>query len=133
MMQTGTGEWLWRPLDNPREAAGQPLHGREPKGFGLIQRDRNFADYEDTESQYERRPSYWIQPLGNWGKGGMELVEIPSDEEIHDNIVAYWVPAPPVVPHAPIRFSYLMSLTWIPTAAGRPGGKVVATRFGAGR
>ena len=66
-----------------------------PKGFGLIQRDRDFADYQDPDSQYERRPSYWIQPLGDWGKGGIELVEIPSDEEIHDNIDAYWVPSAP--------------------------------------
>ena len=98
----------------------------DPKGFGLIQRDRNFADYQDPDSQYERRPSYWIQPLGDWGKGGMELVEIPSDEEIHENIDAYWVPSAPVKPHAPIRFSYLLSAyldSGEPLAAGRQGGR----------
>jgi glucans biosynthesis protein len=130
MMQTGTGEWLWRPLDNPENLQVNRYMDQNPKGFGLIQRDRNFADYQDPDSQYERRPSYWIQPLGNWGKGGIELVEIPSDEEIHQNIDAYWVPSASVVPHTPIRFSYLMSAYEGSEDRWPPGGKVIATRFG---
>ncbi|HZT04845.1 MAG TPA: glucan biosynthesis protein [Steroidobacteraceae bacterium] len=130
MMQTGTGEWLWRPLDNPGQLQVNRYMDQNPKGFGLIQRDRNFADYQDPDSQYERRPSYWIQPLGNWGKGGIELVEIPSDEEIHDNIDAYWVPSGRVVPRTPIRFSYLMSAYQSSDDRWPPGGKVIATRFG---
>jgi glucans biosynthesis protein len=130
MMETGTGEWLWRPLDNPRRLQVNRFMDDNPKGFGLIQRDRNFADYEDPDSQYERRPSYWIQPLGNWGKGGVELVEIPSDEEIHDNIDTYWVPSAPVVPHEPIRLSYLLSAYMDSGHRWPPGGEVVATRFG---
>ena len=130
MMQTGTGEWLWRPLDNPAKLQVNRYMDDNPKGFGLIQRDRNFADYQDPDSQFERRPSYWIQPLGDWGKGGIELVEIPSDEEIHDNIDAYWVPSASVEPHAPIRFSYLMSAYLSSGGRWPPGGKVVGTRFG---
>ena len=72
----------------------------------------------------------WEQPLGNWGKGGVELVEIPSDEEIHDNIDAYWVPSAPVVPDKPIRFSYLLSAYLNSGDRWPPGGKVLATRFG---
>ena len=130
MMQTGTGEWLWRPLDNPAKLQVNRFMDDNPKGFGLIQRDRDFADYQDPDSQYERRPSYWIQPLGDWGKGGIELVEIPSDEDIHDNIDAYWVPGTAVVPHAPIRFSYLMSAYMNSGGRWPPGGRVIATRFG---
>jgi glucans biosynthesis protein len=130
MMQTGTGEWLWRPLDNPVKLQVNRFMDDDPKGFGLIQRDRNFADYEDPDSQFERRPSYWIQPLGAWGKGGVELVEIPSDEEIHENIDAYWVPSAPVVPHAPIRLSYLLSAYMSSGHRWPPGGEVIATRFG---
>jgi glucans biosynthesis protein len=130
MMQTGTGEWLWRPLDDPAKLQVNRYMDENPKGFGLIQRDRNFADYEDPDSQFERRPSYWVQPLGDWGKGGIELVEIPSDEEIHDNIDAYWVPSAPVVPHTPVRFSYLMSAYLSSSGRWPPGGKVVGTRFG---
>jgi periplasmic glucans biosynthesis protein len=130
MMQTGTGEWLWRPLDNPTKLQVNRFMDENPKGFGFVQRDRNFADYQDPASQFERRPSYWIQPLGDWGKGGVELVEIPSDEEIHDNVDAYWVPSASVVPRAPIRFSYLMSAYLQSGARWPPGGKVIATRFG---
>ena len=130
MMQTGTGEWLWRPLDNPGKLQVNRFMDENPRGFGLVQRDRNFADYQDPDSQYERRPSYWIQPLGNWGRGGVELVEIPSDEEIHNNIDAYWVPSAAVVPHAPIRFSYLMSAYMGSAGHWPPGGEAVATRFG---
>ena len=130
MMQTGTGEWLWRPLDNPEKLQVNRFMDDSPKGFGLIQRDRDFADYQDPDSQFERRPSYWIQPLGDWGKGGIELVEIPSDEEIHENIDAYWVPSAQVVPHAPIRFSYLMSAYLSSGGRWPPGGRVLGTRFG---
>lgn len=130
MMETGTGEWLWRPLQNPDKLQVNRFMDQSPKGFGLIQRDRDFADYQDPASQYERRPSYWLQPLGDWGKGGIELVEIPSDEEIHPNIDAYWVPSTPVVPHAPIRFSYLLSAYLDSGKRWPPGGEVVATRFG---
>jgi glucans biosynthesis protein len=130
MMNTGTGEWLWRPLDNPRQLEVNRFMDDNPKGFGLIQRDRDFADYEDPAAQFERRPSYWVQPLGNWGKGGVELVEIPSDEEIHENIDAYWVPSTPVQPHVPIRFSYLLSAYLSSGDRWPPGGRVVSTRFG---
>ena len=96
MAQTGTGEWLWRPLSNPRELRINRFMDQQPHGFGLIQRDRNFSDYQDPVARFQRRPSYWIQPQGDWGKGGAELVEIPSDESIHDNIALYWVPEQPI-------------------------------------
>jgi glucan biosynthesis protein len=83
MAETGHGQWLWRPLGNPRELRVNRFMDDGPRGFGLIQRQRNLARYLDNEEQYQSRPSYWVQPLGNWGKGGVELVEIPSDEEIH--------------------------------------------------
>ena len=109
MMQTGGGEWLWRPLVNPQALRVSSFSDEHPRGFGLIQRDRDFPHYQDEEARYQRRPSYWIAPLGDWGKGSVELVEIPSDEEIHDNIVGYWVPATHLQPHKPISFSYLLS------------------------
>ncbi len=129
MMQTGGGEWLWRPLVNPKELRVNRFIDQRPRGFALAQRDRDFAHYEDNESRFELRPSYWVEPLGDWGKGGVELVEIPTDEEIHDNIVAYWVPEAPVQPHKPISFSYLLS-AYSRAPVWPPGGRVVATRFG---
>jgi periplasmic glucans biosynthesis protein len=126
-MQTGGGEWLWRPLHNPHVLEVNRYMDEHPRGFGLSQRDRDFNDYQDSESQFERRPSYWIQPLENWGKGGVELVEIPTDEEIHDNVDAYWVPAQPI--DKPIRFDYVLS-AYLASPLWPPGGRVIATRSG---
>ena len=129
MMQTGGGEWLWRPLVNPKELRVNRFMDQRPHGFALAQRDRAFDHYQDNDARFEQRPSYWIEPLGDWGKGGVELVEIPSDEEIHDNVVAYWVPDAPVQPHKPISFSYLLS-SYLRTPSWPPGGRVIETRFG---
>jgi len=127
LMQTGNGEWLWRPLVNPHVLEVNRFMDDHPRGFGLSQRDRSFDHYQDPESEFERRPSYWIQPLENWGKGGVELVEIPTDEEIHDNIVAYWVPSQPM--DKPVRFDYVLS-AYLHSPEWPPGGRVIATRSG---
>jgi periplasmic glucans biosynthesis protein len=129
MAQTGQGQWLWRPLANPRDLRVDRFMDDNPRGFGLIQRERNFIHYQDLEADYQSRPSYWVQPLGNWGKGGVELVEIPSDEEIHDNIVAYWVPQQAVPAGKPLSFAYLLS-AFSTEARWPPGGRVIATRTG---
>jgi glucans biosynthesis protein len=92
LMHTHAGEWIWRPLNNPRELRISRLQDENPAGFGLAQRGRDFDSYLDMEARYERRPSYWITPLDDWGPGSVELVEIPSDSETNDNIVVYWVP-----------------------------------------
>jgi periplasmic glucans biosynthesis protein len=130
LMQTGGGEWLWRPLVNPKALRVSSFSDERPRGFGLSQRDRDFAHYQDEESRYQRRPSYWIAPLGEWGKGNIELVEIPTDEEIHDNIVSYWVPEAHLLPHKPVTFMYLLS-AYSYTAQWPPGGRAVAIRTGA--
>jgi glucans biosynthesis protein len=96
LMQTHAGEWIWRPLSNPGELRVSRLRDENPQGFGLVQRERDFDAYLDLESRYERRPSHWITPSDDWGPGGLELVEIPSDSEINDNIVTYWVPEEPL-------------------------------------
>jgi glucans biosynthesis protein len=129
MMQTGSGEWLWRPLVNPRELRVNRFMDQHPRGLGLAQRDREFDHYQDNESRFELRPSYRVEPQGDWGKGGVELVEIPTDEEIHDNIVTYWVPEAPVQPHKAIPFSYLLS-AYLRTYQWPPGGRAIATRIG---
>ncbi len=109
-MQTGSGEHLWRPLNNPSALQISAFVDRNPRGFGLVQRARRFADFEDLEATYERRPSAWVVPRGDWGEGHVQLVEIPSDSEINDNIVAYWRPAQTIKPGQPYRISY--RLTW---------------------
>jgi periplasmic glucans biosynthesis protein len=129
MAQTGQGQWIWRPLANPRELRVNRFMDDNPRGFGLIQRERDFSHYGDVEAQYQSRPSYWVQPLGSWGKGGVELVEIPSDEEIHDNIVAYWVSDQAVAAGKPLAFAYLLS-AYLQSPQWPPGGHAIATRSG---
>lgn len=125
----GNGERIWRPLTNPQLLQVSAFIDKDPKGFGLVQRDRTFTSYEDLEAHYERRPTAWVEPKGNWGEGYVELIEIPADEEIHDNIVAYWKPARPISPGKPFAFSY--RLYWgeeIPAAWA--GARVRKTRRG---
>jgi glucans biosynthesis protein len=110
-MLTGAGEWVWRPLANPRELQTSLFKDKQPRGFGLMQRARLLSDFDDLEAAYERRPSLWIEPLGDWGEGFVELVEIPTDSEVNDNIVAFWRPNGPVPAGGPWRFAYRMRWT----------------------
>ena len=130
-IETGTGEWIWRPLVNPRRLLVTSFTATNPKGFGLMQRDRQASNYEDPESLFERRPSVWVEPVGEWDAGRVELVQIPSPDETNDNIVAYWVPGQPVVAGKPIEFAY--RLRW-QMQGPVPTGKawVVQTRRGRG-
>lgn len=107
----GKGERLWRPLTNPKKLQISAFMDRNPKGFGLVQRDRSFAAFEDLEARYERRPTAWVEPKGGWGDGYVELIEIPTEEEIHDNIVAYWKPAKPLDAGMAHRFVYRLHWT----------------------
>lgn len=91
-IHAGNGEWIWRPLNNPKHLSVSAYSIENPKGFGLLQRGREFSRYEDLDDRYDLRPSAWIEPKGNWGKGSIELVEIPTPDETNDNIVAFWNP-----------------------------------------
>lgn len=126
-----TGEWIWRPLINPKRLSMRRFEATNPEGFGLLQRDRNFDHHQDLETRSELRPCAWVRPRGRWGKGSIELVEIPSPEEIHDNIVAYWIPGQPLQPGRAASFSY--TLYWYADDPDRPpGGRVEATRHDGG-
>jgi glucans biosynthesis protein len=127
---TGTGERIWRPLNNPARTMASAFGDDNPRGFGLLQRDRVFDHYQDGVL-YDRRPSLWVEPKGQWGKGAIALVEIPTDDEIHDNIVAMWVPEKPAIAGMEVGLSY--RLHWLadepfPTDLAR----CVATRLGNG-
>jgi glucans biosynthesis protein len=129
---TGAGERIWRPLNNPSWVRTNTFLDRDPKGYGLLQRDRAFENYQDDGAFYDRRPSLWVEPLGGWGEGGVQLVELPTDDEIHDNVVAYWRPAAPV--SAGSRWNFDYRLHWLadePYPHDRVG-RVVATRAGRG-
>ncbi|EOD9027979.1 glucan biosynthesis protein G [Enterobacter hormaechei] len=91
-IHAGNGEWIWRPLNNPKHLAVSSFAMENPQGFGLLQRGRQFSRFEDLDDRYDLRPSAWVTPKGDWGKGKVELVEIPTNDETNDNIVAYWTP-----------------------------------------
>ncbi|MBA1145802.1 glucan biosynthesis protein [Ectothiorhodospiraceae bacterium WFHF3C12] len=107
LVHNGAGEWIWRPLTNPAQLRVSSLLTSDPRGFGLVQRDREFRHYLDPEAAYERRPSLWVKPTGGaWGSGAVQLVEIPSEDESNDNIVAYWVPSNSLEADESIELSY---------------------------
>ncbi len=106
MMQTGQGEWIWRPLRNPKALRISSFSDNNPRGFGLMQRDRDFGNYQDLEAQYHARPGYWVEPQGEWGQGRIDLIEIPTVNEAFDNIVACWTPQEPLPVGKPTVFNY---------------------------
>jgi len=131
MVATGGGEWLWRPLVNPKHTLTTSFSMPALRGFGLMQRDRNFSSYEDSEANYELRPSAWVEPVGAWGPGRVELMQLNTPDETNDNIVAYWVPEKLPAPGQPLDLSY--RLHWQGAQMQRPPGAwVVQTRTGRG-
>lgn len=108
MIHNGAGELLFRPLKNPAALEVSSFVDENPRGFGLMQRARDLADFEDFEAHYEDRPSLWITPGESWGQGSVQLVEIPSELEVYDNIVVYWRPRDGLTAGAEHRFTYDM-------------------------
>ncbi|MSU24951.1 MAG: glucans biosynthesis protein [Opitutus sp.] len=131
MMATGAGEWLWRPLSNPKRTRVAAFSDENPRGFGLLQRDRKFESYEDLEVHYQLRPSAWVEPVGNWGRGSVRLAELSAPDETNDNIVVFWVPDQVPAPGEPIEFEY--KLHWFLDQIRPPAGFTRATRTGYSR
>ncbi len=129
LIWNGRGEWIWRPLVDPERLQISAFIDEHPQGFGLMQRARAFADYQDLEARYERRPSLWVEPIGDWGAGAVILIEIPTSSEVHDNVVAFWRPAEPLKAGEDQQITY--RLYWgneVPTDQGVA--RVVSTMIG---
>jgi glucans biosynthesis protein len=129
LVHMGNGEIFWRPLDNPPVLRHQIFHAPNIRGFGLLQRERNFSAYQDMFNQYQLTPSVWIVPHGEWGDGDLHLVELSTTYEGLDNIVAFWDPKAKPEPLQPFRFGYTMKWTR-ETDLKLSANKVVATRIG---
>lgn len=131
MMLTGRGEELWRPLANPQALQVSSFSDAGPRGFGLMQRKRELRDFEDLDARYERRPSLWVEPIGDWGEGVVQLIEIPTRDEVHDNVVAFWRPRQPLAAGGEHGFIYRMR--WGADAPHRGTlGRFTNSRSGAG-
>ena len=115
MMLNGRGEELWRPLSNPHNLQVSAFADTNPRSFGLVQRDKRLRRYQDLESHFEKRPSLVVEPIGDWGEGEVVLFEIPTKEEIHDNIAAFWRPKQPAA--AKSEHIYTYRLHWGPDLA----------------
>ncbi|MBS0538022.1 MAG: glucan biosynthesis protein [Proteobacteria bacterium] len=126
---TGSGERIWRPLSNPSGLAISSFTDTNPRGFGLMQRDRDFEHYQDSGAQLQARPSLWVEPEPNWGDGEVRLVEIPSPAETNDNIVALWVSRWPARKGETKEYKYRLSAL-DDEAALSPLARVVSTRSG---
>jgi len=129
-MWTGSDEWIWRPLVNSPVVRANSFLDVNPKGFGLLQRDRNFDHYLDDGANYHLRPCAWVEPLDGWGRGAVQLIEIPTPDETFDNIVVFWNPEEPFQAGQERVFKY--RLHWGEPPVSSSAAKVIATRIGAG-
>jgi glucans biosynthesis protein len=129
LIKNDSGEWFWRPLDNPENLDINSFQADNVRGYGLIQRDREFTHYQDLDAAYERRPTLWVEPVGDWGFGHVELINIPTDKDIHDNIVAFWCPRDALPVGVPQTYEY--KLLWYDGGFTHPPlGYVESTRAG---
>ncbi|SLN44076.1 glucan biosynthesis protein [Pseudooctadecabacter jejudonensis] len=126
----GAGETIWRPLANPKTLQISAFVDDNPRGFGLRQRAQTYGDFADLQALYHKRPGAWITPKGDWGRGAVTLVEIPTDSEIYDNIVCYWRPEGGLVAGSEAEFAY--TLTWDQRLSDGAGLPVLNTMMGAG-
>ena len=130
-MLRGNGEWICRPLNNPQALQFNAFSDKNPKGFGLLQTDHDFATYQDVMGWYNKRPSLWVEPRNNWGKGSVGLMEIPTTGETLDNIVCFWQPEKPAKAGDTLNFSYRLYWSGQPPFHS-PQARVLATRTGMG-
>ena len=127
-LERGNGEWLWRPLTWSQQLQVAVFQDENPKGFGLLQRDRDFSHYQDLEARYHQRPSLWVQPAGKWGKGAIQLIQLPTNNEYMDNVIAFWQPDGGLKKGVRTDLSY--ALSWFAdNDAIPPLGRCLATRI----
>ena len=127
----GSEEWIWRPVHNPEALQISAFLDRNPRGFGLAQRDRDYSAFQDDDQRLELRPSLWVEPIGEWGQGAVQLIEIPNESEINDNILAYWRPRGPILAGQEVAFTYRQFWCWLPPERP-PLATVAAMRIGRG-
>lgn len=131
LMLTGRGEQIWRQLANPHKLQISAFGDTSPRGFGLVQRKRKLDQFEDLEAHYERRPSLWVEPIGDWGEGQVTLLEIPTKDEVHDNIAAFWRPKTVLGAKAEVNYTCRLHWSELPPIATKLA-QFQAARSGAG-
>ncbi|PZU90907.1 MAG: glucan biosynthesis protein D [Chelatococcus sp.] len=113
-MLSGKGEWIYRPVNNPATLQVSSFIDENPKGFGLVQRQRDWAAFQDDDQRWELRPSVWMEPLGDWGPGSVQLIEIPSESDVNDNMIMYWRPRQALAAGSETTIAYRQAWCWQP-------------------
>jgi len=100
--------FIWIPLENPKKPTTTIFKVKKLKGFGLMQRDREFSSYEDPRYEYHKRPSAWVEPVNseNWENGYISLYRIPTRDDLMDNIIVFYSPEKLPTKGDNIKFSY---------------------------
>ena len=80
---------------------------------------------------YNKRPSLWVEPRNDWGKGAVGLMEIPTTGETLDNVVCFWQPEKAVKAGDELDFKYRLYWSAMPPVRS-PLANVFATRTGMG-
>src|SRR5690606_27114754 len=124
-------EWLWRPLINPQTLQVDSFATDNVRGFGLLQRDTRFESYQDLAAGFEHRASTWVEPRGDWGKGQVMLVQLPTPDATNDNVVAFWSPQQRPQPDTPLQLSYQISFGSPEVTRSTPG-RAINTFVGGG-
>ena len=128
-MYRGNGEWIWRPIVNPSQLQISNFQDENIKGFGLVQREREFANFQDDDQKYNLRPSCWVEPIGDWGKGAIQLVEIPTEADVNQNIVSYWRPRNVIAPNEEAIYNFRQFWCW-DVPENTTLAKTISTRIG---
>ncbi|MEM7683172.1 MAG: glucan biosynthesis protein, partial [Planctomycetota bacterium] len=106
LIHSADGERLFRPLRNPPRPTTTTHHADHLTGFGLIQRDLAYEHYRDDEALYHLRPTAWVTPHGDWGPGNVALYGWPVEDEVDDNVVAFFWPDQPLRAGDHAEFAY---------------------------
>ena len=130
LVNMDNGELRWVPLVNPAVMQHQRMPARNIHGFGLLQRERNIANFQDLFNSYQLTPSIWVEPMGQWGEGTIHLVELSTQSEGLDNIVAFFEPKAQPEPLTGFHFGYVLYWT-METDKKLSENKVLGTHVGA--
>ncbi len=128
-MLNGRDEWLWRPVCNRDTLQSSSFVDDNPRGFGFMQRERDFEQFLDDDNCWDKRPSLWVEPLGDWGPGAVTLIEVPSDSDVNQNMIAFWRPNAPLAAGSETSFAYRQFWCWSPPAS-TPGAATTQSRSG---